>query len=687
MRKASALGLSVLAAAVLAVSCGPAGKLADGEYQLARNRVEFVRGSDLKAGDVSPYIKQQPAAFSIKPELVVYDPDLVDASVESIKNHLDYIGWYNSGVESEVSVKKRKVTVTYRITPGDRYTLSTVTYDLPPGGDEFAYDFYADTIHSPVRRGMLLSESALATESERYASYLRTKGYFGATKSLFSYVADTLSHDGTAALDVLVRDKTPMHKYKIASVDISYPKDLNIREKVLRSLNTVKPGATYSETEIDKTYTRFSAMKLFNSVGIELTPVGEDEVDCQINLSRTELQGYKVNMEMSTNSTGLVGISPQLNYFHKNVFRGGEWLNLGFTGNFQFRLSDHTRSNEMGFSAGLSLPRFLGFRTSQLRGANIPRTEFNLSYNYQDRPEYTRDLFSASFGYSGMTRGRLTYQLYPLQINLVDLYNIDPDFEINTLIRNPYIEYSYQDHLDAGVGGMVYYSTSPEIIPKTTYSYIRLSLDLSGNVLNLLTKDYKILGVPFTQYARTELTLGHTWRVGKDDASAVATRLVGGIGYAYGNSTVLPYEKKFFVGGANSMRGWQSRTLGPGGEPQGEGFIIPSQVGDVRLEADIEYRFPLFWKLGGAFFAEVGNVWDLKYTGDWGGFSLKSLAADWGFGLRADLGIIVVRVDAGVKLRDPAHIEERGYAPAWIGPADWLNLDTYAVHFGVGYPF
>ncbi|MBP5389254.1 MAG: BamA/TamA family outer membrane protein [Bacteroidales bacterium] len=686
MRKVSVLGLAVLAAAFFAVSCGSTRQLAEGEYKLSRNRVEFAGESGLKTGDVSPYIKQQPAAFSLKPELVVYDPDLVDASVENIKNHLDYIGWYNSGVESEVSVKKRKVTVTYRITPGDRYTLSTVSYDLPPG-DAFAADFYADTLRSPLRRGMLLSEAALAAESERYAAYLRTKGYFDATKALFHYVADTLSHDGTAALEVLVSDKTPMHKYRIGSVDISFPKDLKIREKVLRSLNMVRPGAVYSETDINKTYTRFSAMRLFNSVGIEMTPAGEDLVDCMINLSRAELQGYKLNMEMSTNSTGLIGISPQFNYFHKNVFRGGEWLNLGFTGNFQFRLSDHTRSNEIGVSAGLSLPRFLGFRTSQLRGANIPRTEFNISYNYQNRPEYTRDLFSASYGYSGMTRGRLTYQFYPLQVNLVDLYNIDPDFEKNTLIRNPYIEYSYQDHLDAGIGGMVYYSTSPDINPKTSYSYIRLSLDLSGNVLSLLTKSPFILGVPFAQYARTELTLGRTWRLGKNDTRAVAARLVAGVGYAYGNSSVLPYEKKFFVGGANSMRGWQSRTLGPGGEPQGEGFIIPSQVGDVRLEADLEYRFPLVWKLEGALFAEVGNVWDLKYTGDWGGFSLASLAADWGVGLRADLGIIVVRVDAGVKLRDPAHTEERGYTPAWIGPAEWFNLDTYALHFGVGYPF
>ena len=687
MGKLSAIATTVLAAAVFAASCATPGQLADGEYQLARNRVEFVGDGGLKAGDVTPYIKQQPAAFSIKPELVVYDPDLVEASVESIKNHLDYIGWYNSGVESEVSVKKRKVTVTYKVTPGSRYTLRSVSYDLP-AGEEFAADFYADTLHSPVRPGMLLSESALAAESERYASYLRTKGYFDATKSLFTYVADTLSRDGTAALEVQVSDKTPMRKYRIASVDISYPKDLHIRRKVLRSLNTVKPGALYNEAEINKTYTRFSAMKLFNSVGIELTPVGEDEVDCQINLSRTELQGYKLNMEMSTNSNGLVGISPQLSYFHKNVFRGGEWLNLGFAGNFQFRLSDHTRSNEVGVSAGLSLPRFLGFRTSQLRGANIPRTEFNLSYNYQNRPEFTRDLFSFSYGYSGITRSRLTYQFYPFQVNLVDLYNIDPDFEINTLYRNPYIRYSYEDHLDAGIGGMIYYSTSPDINPKTSYSYIRLSMDLSGNLLSLLTKKTYILGLPFAQYARSELTLGRTWRLGKEDSRTIATRFVAGIGYAYGNSSVLPYEKKFYAGGANSMRGWQSRTLGPGGEAASEGFLIPSQVGDTRLEADVEYRFPLFWKLGGALFAEVGNVWNLKYPGEWGGFSLKSLAADWGIGIRADLNFIVVRVDAGVKLRDPAHASALGYAPAWIGPAEWLSsLDPYAVHFGVGYPF
>ncbi len=163
---------------------------------------------------------------------------------------------------------------------------------------------------------------------------------------------------------------------------------------------------------------------------------------------------------------------------------------------------------------------------------------------------------------------------------------------------------------------------------------------------------------------------------------------MGGVGYAYGNSTALPFEKHFYSGGANSLRGWQARSVGPGLSLRNTEFIIPNQTGDIKLEANAEYRFLMFWKVAGAVFIDAGNVWTFKETETGDRSSrltadniLKSIAMNWGAGIRLDLDFLVLRVDLGLKLHDPVRDQR------WVAPRYWFRRDGYAVHFGVGYPF
>jgi outer membrane protein assembly factor BamA len=192
---------------------------------------------------------------------------------------------------------------------------------------------------------------------------------------------------------------------------------------------------------------------------------------------------------------------------------------------------------------------------------------------------------------------------------------------------------------------------------------------------------------PFSQFVRAELTLGRTWVFGKNSNQSVATRFLAGAGFAYGNSSALPFEKHFYGGGANSLRGWQARTVGPGCSPRDTTFVIPNQTGDMKLEANIEYRFNMFWKVDGAVFMDAGNVWTLKSNenDDESVFNISSLgqsiAANWGAGVRLDLGFLLLRVDMGMKIHDPARSER------WVGPKKWFRNDGFALHFGVGYPF
>lgn len=723
-----------MATAVLSFSCSTTRVLGDGQFRLADNKVVVDNDRKFNTKEIESYIKQKPNSYIIfgwNPFLniynwsgknadkginkflrkigtapVVYQPSQVEASVENINRHLEYLGYYGSDVRSEVRVNGKRVTVTYSVTLGRRYRIGNVSFAVPDG--EFKEDFYADTAAVSIRPGDFLSEDALEKETERAASMFRRKGYFGFTKNYFSFEADTLARRDTADLLMTVKEYTrnqtaeyarPHRKYFFGDVSISYDNDLRFNDRVLKNICTIRPGAMYDEREVNTTYSRLSALRLFSGVNVALNPRDSGIVDCDISLTKSRMQGFKVNLEGSTNSTGLIGISPQVSYYHKNIFHGGQWLNLGFLGNFQFKYDDRSvKSNEFGVSAGLSFPEFLGLPNSIFHGPSVPRTEINASYNYQNRPEYTRNMISTSFGYSGSLReGKFYYQFYPIQAKIVRLSNLDQNF-YTTLSGNPFLRDAYQNHFDVGSGLVAYYTTSSSLVPKETYEYLRLQLDASGNVLSLFNKamrrdDYGsrlIWNTPYSQYIRSELTLGKTFVFGRNDRQALATRIMGGVGYAYGNSSALPFEKQFYSGGANSMRGWQARALGPGHAKADTTFVIPSQTGDVKLEANLEYRFPMFWKLCGAVFTDVGNIWTLKETdGDDGShthFDLKnlaaSLAADWGIGLRVDLNFLILRLDMGMKVYDPSLDTAR-----WRSPSQWLKKDGYTLHFGVGYPF
>jgi outer membrane protein assembly factor BamA len=198
-----------------------------------------------------------------------------------------------------------------------------------------------------------------------------------------------------------------------------------------------------------------------------------------------------------------------------------------------------------------------------------------------------------------------------------------------------------------------------------------------------------IWNTPYSQFVRAELTLGRTWVWGKNNGQSVATRLMAGAGYAYGNSSALPFEKHFYGGGANSLRGWQARTVGPGTSQMDKSFIIPNQTGDMKMEANIEYRFNIFWKVAGAVFLDAGNVWTLKHKDTaandpavfrWSTLG-QCLAADWGAGIRLNFDFLLLRFDLGMKIHDQAREQK------WVNPGTWLQRDNYALHFGVGYPF
>lgn len=675
---------------------------------------------------------------------VVFDPALMEDSRDNISTHLKYTGYYGSHVQAIASVLNRQTVVDYLVTLGKQYPIKSIYYEVD--NPDLAEEIFKDTVNSLIQRGKPLSEDLLDKESERSAAYLRNQGYYEFSKNFYFFAADTVSVQDSALLRISVRnyprggspDEAVRHRrfyfgkveiYPVSDniryrasvasripqvldtvnygdITILYDKKRRIRPSMLDKMNRIVPGELYNESIVNNTYQRMSNLRIYNSVSVELTKADTNTVDCSIRLIPSKAHGYKVNLEASTNSTGLIGISPSISYYNRNIFKGGEWLSLSVSGNFQFSVRNSTRATEFGANAGLSFPTFVLLPDRMFKNI-IPRTDIELSYNFQRRPEYTRNMIGANFGWSWSSQSNKFYfKVVPLQINIVNLPVYSDSFLES--LTNPFVREAYKNHFEAGLGFDLQYSSDPSINPANSYFKADFQFDIAGNLISafnpLMPVDSSgfrtIWNSPYSQFVRGELSLVYTWKFGRDNKQALAVRGLGGIGYAYGNSAKMPFERLFWAGGSNSLRGWTARSVGPGSSRMDRTFSIPNQTGDMRLEANIEYRFPLFSIFRGAVFADWGNVWNLERTGrheSMGGGSgedhsteelsyfrwgdvFRTSAFSAGAGLRIDLNFVVVRFDVGIKLYDPA-------TQQWPNIRTWFSRGGYAVQFGIGYPF
>lgn len=769
-----------VALALVIASCSMTKNIPDGKSMLIANKVVVDGEEDLSVSDLNKYIKQSPKkgflgwrpmvslynsgngsgkgwdkfAKKIGKEPLIYDEDLVESSKSNLVTHLEYIGYFSSDVESSVETdRKRKTKVTYRIKPGVQYIIDTIIYNAK---DTALLNIVKS--HSEgtlLKHGSVLSENILEKESDRLTEIFRNSGYYGFSKNHFFFQADTLGHDGTAALEMTINEYTrnespseakPHRVYRFGDVFVSTQrtfqrtniveelqndprlaatrdslievwrsqvdtfkyKNINIlrrsergivRNRFLNRMNRIRTGEKFSAAIVDNTYARLSSLGLFSSVNINLEEESDTLVKTNISLQASTLQGYKVNLQASTNSNGLIGISPSVSYYHKNLFRGAELLTVSLMGDFQSKAKSDIHSTEIGVGTSLDFPNFLFLPDSWFRSRVIPHTEFTVSYNYQNRPEYTRNIISGSFGYKWNNMGKWYFTISPVQANIVKLFDLDPDFYEK--LTDPYLRNSYKNHFDLGMGANIYYTSDPSANPKSSYFYFRYNLSLSGNLLSLFNSSFEkneegehlIWGSPYSQYYKMELATVYTFKFGANPSHMLAVRALGGVGKGYGNSDMVPFEKLFWGGGAYDMRGWQPRTLGPGYAPRDTAFAIPNQAGDIKLEGNIEYRFPISGALKGAVFVDAGNIWtfDRKSSSLWDNEVLdkrgvftskfyKQIALDWGVGIRLDLNFALLRLDLGFKTRDPA-------IPSWLGPNKWFKSNNYELSFGIGYPF
>lgn len=487
-------------------------------------------------------------------------------------------------------------------------------------------------------------------------------------------------------------------------------------ELILRSLK-IRPNTFYSQNSRIETENNFSALKIFRTIEIQYDTTGKAnagidtgfvhfsrplELNCNIYLTPMLLQSYKLEGELFL-SSDYWGVELSGGYTHRNIFKGAELFNINVNGTVPFNRGTSTaaatnfsKSTEFGVASSINIPRFImPFKANRFFNVFAPRTQFSLGYNYQSREIYTRNMVSFGFGYNWAARKNLSMSYTPINLDIIKMHNASSLGDY--LQDQKLLATAFSDHfISSGKLSLVY--NTQKINSLQSYYYTMLNFELAGNLMSLAngvlkektladgTKAYSVWGMPYSQFMSTDFTSVLNYKL--DSKNRLVARFQLGVAYPYGNSTALPYEKYFFVGGANSMRGWQVRTLGPGVASDTSSINGLLNIGDFKLEANVEYRFKIVWSFEGALFVDAGNVWflphnkkDKSMTFDFSNF-YKQLAANSGLGLRLNLGYLLVRFDAGIRMVDPSKPKGERFLPS-----HGLSTKDISYHIGVGYPF
>ncbi|MGL4908987.1 MAG: BamA/TamA family outer membrane protein [Bacteroidales bacterium] len=484
-----------------------------------------------------------------------------------------------------------------------------------------------------------------------------------------------------------------------------------IRPQLFAINNEIQLQKLYKEQDVNRTYSNLASLRLFKSVDIRFSePNPDTSLAVQrvprplvgtIQLSPFLRQGYMWGGELSVSGNGLFGAAITGSYQHKNLFRGAEILNISITTAYQrvqlYADSLAQNSIEFGGSISLNIPQFLApLKLKAYKNVINPRTQIALSGDYQQRPDYVRAMSTFTFGYSWRNLGNMMFIYNPFDINLINVLKITESFQ-ESIKDNPYLQSSYRNSFLLGGAFAAIYNSPPS--PSRSRYYLRADIDLKGNMLwagYKLSKAtpifdeatnshyYNTINTRFAQFVKLDAVFTSLHPINSNNT--FATRLLAGVGIPYGNSYSLPFDKMYFSGGANSMRGWQIRTLGPGAHT--ESINMLSHLADMRLEANVEYRFKMFWKLEGAVFVDAGNIWAIRSDDSRDGALFKwsdlpqQIAINWGFGLRANFNILVARIDYGIRLHDPAI-----HGQYFVHPRDWFSSQFNTLFIALGYPF
>lgn len=642
---------------------------------------------------------------------VLFDSTLTAQTCNDLENVMHSMGYMRAKVDYRLDfVKKNKVKVTYSVHPGDRFNIKSINYDIK---DEDIAKFLEGKKHikAIIQKGNPFKIKDLNTEREMITDLLNDNGYFNFHKDFITYSADTVR--GEKGIDLTLHlnryrtsgseEESNHVKYVVRSIRYESTDESGIiplRNSVLKENTLIEIGRPFCESELQKTYNRFSRLPIVKYTNIRFREQPDSGLlDCDIKISTNKINSIIFQPE-GTNTSGDLGAAASLTYENRNIFKGAESFSVKLRGAFEAITGLEGYQNqdyeEYSIEAKISLPRFLvPFLSNKFKKQSTAISEVSASYNMQNRPEFHRRVFSAGWRYRWTDESKKrSFKLDLLDLNYIYMPWISSTFKKDYLddadSRNSILRYNYEDLFIMKLGFGMSYNNGDEAY--------KINVETAGNLLDALSHitkskvngegQYTLFNIAFAQYVKGDFDYTRVLKL--DARNSIAFHAGLGIAYPYGNSRVLPFEKRYFSGGANSVRGWSVRGLGPGRFKGSNGSIdFINQTGDIKFDINVELRSFLFWKLYGAVFADAGNIWTLRYYEEQPGGQFKinefykQLAVAYGIGLRLNFDYFILRFDMGMKAVNPAYSSnDEHYA---IFHPDFSR--DFAFHFAVGLPF
>ena len=730
--------------------CSASRYIPEGEYLLDKASVS-TDTPELKAAGLDGYLRQQPNSkwFSIYrvpmhiyclsgrdstkrfnrflrkmgEAPVLYDEELAQMSRNSMEMAVRNMGYLNARVDLQARKRKNRLSLKYVIEPGNRYYVRNLSYDIQDTA--ISSMLFGEQYKVELKEGMPFNLNVLDSERGRINAFLQNKGYFKFNTDYIRYEADTTVTGNRVDLRMILKPYKKTQNgilgqhptFRIGKIEYEYQGQDSlrpfIRKRLVENATMIQQDSLYSDKSVQDTYSRLARMSALMNANIHLQESREDssKLDANIALIPNKRHSFKAEVE-GTNSAGDLGAALSLSYQNRNIFRGSETFGIKLRGAFEAikGLSGYQDQNYMEYSAETSLlfPDFVfPFLKGSFRRKVQATSELSIAFDLQDRPEFHRRVLTGTWRYKWSRMSRQIQQKFDLlDLNYVFMPWISPTFADRYLNdpenRNAILRYNYENLFIMKWG--YYFSYTSEPLNAATSNYgtnaftLRGGIESSGNLLYAISRmgkshhndmgQYTLFGIAYAQYVKGDFDFSKSFRINKSNSLALHFGL--GIAFPYGNSTILPYEKRYFSGGANSVRGWSVRGLGPGSFRGTDGRIdFINQTGDIKLDMNLEYRTHLFWKLDGALFVDAGNIWTLREYEDQPGGQfrldtfLRQIAASYGLGVRLNFDYFIIRLDGGMKAINPAYSDGRHHYPI-IHP-DFGRDFTF--HFAVGLPF
>lgn len=663
----------------------------------------------LSGRDTTKWINRKLQAFGEGP--VLFDSLQAEQTCNDLSNVLHGMGYIKAQVDYALKrEKKKKVKVIYNLHPGKRYHISSINYDIQDKNIDSVLK--NKKFHSTnLRIGMPFMVSVLDNEREQITDFLNNNGYVNFHKDFISYSADTIS--GSTDIDITLHlhkfisgngeEETEHKQYTIGKINYHANGDFDkipLRKSVLEENTIIEAGKLYNADELQKTYNRFGRLPIVKYTNIKFTERPDSNIlDCNIGISTNKINSISFQPE-GTNTAGDLGAAASLTYENRNIFRGAETFSIKLRGAFEAITGLEGYQNqdyeEYSLEAKLLFPRFVvPFLSKKFKKQSTAMSELTVSYNMQNRPEFHRRVFTASWRYRwNDISGKKSYKFDLIDLNYIYMPWISTTFKEEYLDdvnnRNSILRYNYEDLFIMKLGFGMSFNNGDEAY--------KINVETSGNFLSGIShllgskrnedNQYTLFNIAFAQYVKGDFD--YTKIIMFDRNNSLALHAGLGIAYPYGNSKILPFEKRYFSGGANSVRGWSVRGLGPGKFKGTNGAIdFINQTGDIKLDLNIELRSFLFWKVYGAAFIDAGNIWTIRaYEEQPGGqFRFKDfykqIAVAYGLGIRFNFDFFILRFDMGMKAINPAYNSNNEHYA--IFHPDFSR--DFAFHFAVGLPF